>query len=272
LNVQFLKLRDSIQGYEASRDSGERKQVRVRVFARNDPQYEDPGASEAIDLDQWRTVTFDVMLDGSSPVLIRPADGPCVVELGGISIIDQYSGKLRWNCDNPAGLRTLKLSGSSLLLPREDKFLLFSFGCDPNIELPVQPQTTGRARIKISLRIDSELHAVADALAIRTRTQSRSIEQLLAEADAHIANLRLELKSAHAERMFAAAEVSRIASERNEARRDANNCEKLLETARARETELLSKIKAVEESLSWRVTRPARSLATLVRKSRTNDA
>jgi len=272
LNVQSLKARDNIRDYDAGPYSGERRPVRVRVFPSETSPFEEAGSSEAIEFDQWRTLLFDVTTDGVSPLLIQPADCPCVVEVGGISVIDQHSGKLRWNCDNPSGLRALMLSGSSVLLPREDKFLIFSYADDPQIQLPPLPQCKGRVRIKISLRVDRELHAVSDALAIRTRANGTSVEQLLAEADARIANLRLELKSAHAERMFAAAEVSRIATERNEARRDAKNGEKLLETARARETELLAKMKAVEESWSWRVTRPVRGVGSLLRKSRIPDA
>ena len=95
------------------------------------------------------------------------------------------------------------------------------------------------------------------------------------DASQRIANLLLELKSAQAERMFAAAEVSRIATERNEARRDAKHHEQLLESALEREKQLHSELKKAQElqrqmerSLSWRVTAPLRAFSLKLRSKR----
>lgn len=95
------------------------------------------------------------------------------------------------------------------------------------------------------------------------------------EASQRIANLFLELKSAQAERMFAATELSRIATERNEARRDAEQCERALEVALEREKQLQCKLDAerdivrqMQESLSWRVTAPLRAFSRKLRTKR----
>jgi hypothetical protein len=95
------------------------------------------------------------------------------------------------------------------------------------------------------------------------------------EASKRIANLLLELKSAQAERMFAAVEVSRIATERNEARRDAKENERALELALAREKDLQRQLQAerdvlkqMQHSLSWRVTAPLRAFSLKLRTKR----
>lgn len=95
------------------------------------------------------------------------------------------------------------------------------------------------------------------------------------DASQRIANLLLELKSAQAERMFAAAEVSRIAAERNEARRDAKHNEQALELALEREKDLQRQLEAerdvlrrMRESLSWRVTAPLRAFSLKLRNKR----
>lgn len=97
------------------------------------------------------------------------------------------------------------------------------------------------------------------------------VEQNLAAAEREIANLRLELKNAQAERMFASAEVSRIANERNNMMRQA----RLLEDAEAREKDLVEQLAAAQtvqrqilDSLSWRVTAPLRALAEKLRRAR----
>ena len=94
-------------------------------------------------------------------------------------------------------------------------------------------------------------------------------------AGERIANLLLELKSAQAERMFAAAEVSRIATERNEARRDAKQSEQLLAAALERQKELERQIEAerevlkqMQQSMSWRVTAPLRAFSLKLRTKR----
>ena len=95
------------------------------------------------------------------------------------------------------------------------------------------------------------------------------------DASQRIANLLLELKSAQAERMFAAAEVSRIASERNEARREAKQSERELELALEREQILQRQLEAerdvlrrMQQSLSWRVTAPLRAFSLKLRSKR----
>ena len=90
-----------------------------------------------------------------------------------------------------------------------------------------------------------------------------------------IENLLLELKNAQAERMFAAAEVSRIATERNEARREAKQNERALELALQREQDLQKQLEAkrdtlnqMRHSLSWRVTAPLRAFSLKLRTKR----
>ena len=98
----------------------------------------------------------------------------------------------------------------------------------------------------------------------------------MTESELKLAHLELELKSAQAERMFAATEVSRIASERNEARREVRLNEQLLEEALKREAELQQRLAVAEDiqrrmqqSLPWRVTAPLRAFSLKMRSKQT---
>ena len=42
-----------------------------------------------------------------------------------------------WSAEDPAALRSLAYSGSAALLDREEKCLLFSYGDDPQLQLPL---------------------------------------------------------------------------------------------------------------------------------------
>ena len=114
-----------------------------------------------------------------------------------------------------------------------------------------------------------------DTSVLERAADPKNVEQRLAAAELQITNLRLEIKSARAERLFAATEVSRIATERNEARREAKKNEHLLQAARTREAELERELEkernariALYRSLSWRVTKPLRAIARVVRLAR----
>lgn len=110
--------------------------------------------------------------------------------------------------------------------------------------------------------------------------QERLIDPKVSEgsqeaADLRVANLLLELKSAQTERLLASTEVSRIATERNEARREAKQNEELLASAAEREKDLERKLaaeravrKQMECSISWRVTKPLRAFSRKIRTKR----
>ncbi len=106
------------------------------------------------------------------------------------------------------------------------------------------------------------------------------VEQCGPLASSEFARLQSELAAANAERMVAAAEVSQLASERNEARRELKRLEQIVAAAKPRQAngddsviaalqkslETERAIRAgIEGSLSWRVTRPARTLMRMLR-------
>lgn len=234
--------------------------TQVQVFPFGPDRYYSEGASaiQSIELEQWHTVIFDFSDGiGSGPLRIDPADCPCVIELGKISLTSQPSGNVLWNAADMTGLQSLVCSGSSVILPNDDKYLIFSHGIDPQLILPFI-EHDGAVRVTISLRVTAALDAVSEAL---------NTNQIRTTADLEIAGLRAELKNTQAERMLAAAELSQVIAERNEARRELRRVEQVVETSRihiakeasARELERATRI-AMEQSRSWRITRPMRIL------------
>src|SRR5208337_3720565 len=156
---------------------------------------------------------------------------PCIVELDSISITSKESGAALLSATEPMALRRLELSGTAMALPDENKCLLLSYGHDPQIILPMLKNGNTALRVEISLKLDVGADAMklavdalqaaclaAEAQTVAAEAQTAAAEAQTAAAQSLAANLRIELHAAQAERMLVAAELARVASEKNELR------------------------------------------------------
>jgi hypothetical protein len=191
----------------------------VQVYPCESEGYsEDTSITRRAEFQQWNTLTFDFPTGSrGGPLRIDPADCPCVIELGQISVALEPSGEVLWRGEGAAALRQLAYSGSAVLLPREDKCLLFSHGADPRLQLPPGTETAGAITVSISLRIDRRFDAVSEIIA----------------------------KSSHGAIERSGAEISRLES--------------------GLQSERTVRI-AMEQSLSWRATKPLRACMKLLTK------
>ena len=261
--------------------------ILVAVYPfRGDGYSEEAVSTQTIKPGGRATLVFDFPQGlGAGRLRLDPADRPCIVELGAISISSKESSTLLWSATKPSALRRLELSGTAMALPDENKCLLLSYGHDPQIILPMLENGNTALRVEISLKLDVGADAMklavdalqaaclaAEAQTVAAEAQTAAAEAQTAAAEAQTAaaeaqtaaaqslaaNLRIELHAAQAERMLVAAELARVASQKNELRRELASVRRSLE--------LEQKIRwGMEHSRSWRITKPMRSLMFAVR-------
>src|SRR5271157_424301 len=255
-------------------------QLEVKVYPFGANGYSEVTSSaQTINAGQEVTLAFEFPPGiGAGRLRVDPASCPCVVELGAISIVSKESGTSLWGVKNPSALLQLELAGTLMALPRVDKCLLLSYGDDPQIILPVIEDDGGALVVEISLKLD--VGASAMDLAVNTLQAARlAAESQAATANSLATSLRAELHAAQAERMLVAAELARVASEKNELRRELQRTGQaysraLEELASVRGSlELEQKIRwGMEHSRSWEITKPMRSFMFALRGKRETEA
>ena len=151
---------------------------------------------QTVEAGQWNRLTFNLPTGtGGGPLRIDPADCPCVIELDRISIIEVESGNVLWSAEDPAALRGLAYSGSTALLDQEERCLLFSYGDDPQLQLPPVSDEGKPVSVTISLRLDRTLEAVVEAL-----NSHAELLNMVGAAQSEVVDLRGNVNSAQSER------------------------------------------------------------------------
>jgi hypothetical protein len=187
-------------------------------------------------------------------------------------------------------LKALELRQSALFLPQGDACLIFSYGSDPQIFLP-RLQHNGRLSLEVSVRLHRDFQCLSVALLPQPTGLS---EQALAEQAKLLADMEIlkgELRASQSSRLLLAAELSQTTMEKNSLAREKDEdlrqvqsrlkeLEELLESSNAEKNDAARAIVAeseksltalrfaVENSMSWRVTKPLRGIMQVIRGSR----
>jgi hypothetical protein len=203
--------------------------ARVQVFLAQPEGYSEVATMiQTVEAGQWNRLTFNFPTGtGGGPLRIDPADCPCVIELDRISIIEVESGNVLWSAEDPAALRSLAYSGSAALLDQEERCLLFSYGDDPQLQLPPVSDEDKQVSVTISLRLDRTLEAVVEAL----NSHSELLNMVVA-AQSEVVDLRGNVNSAQSERQRIEAELSTVTTELDNIRREVRTLEHAAEAAR----------------------------------------
>lgn len=255
-------------------------QVKFQVFPRRGGSYsEETSATEMIERAGWSRVSFDFPEGFDGPLRIDPADRPCVIEIGEVSVKSAASGVPIWEASNASSLCNLKLLNDLFALPAADRYLLLSYDDDPVIQTPDLPPIQDAVHVEVSLRIDRSFEGAAQAL----QEERISAERKLME-------LQTELKSSHSERMILTAQLTQTIAERNHARGELREAQLFIETLKAsqassvdeaseEEIQLLNQkvntlqllldreraiCLALQNSKSWRVTKPLRAFVRII--------
>jgi hypothetical protein len=149
-----------------------------------------------------------------------------VIQLEQIVVRAGETHDVIWTADTPGALRDLNIFGSCVLLPSEDTCVLVSYGTDPQLQLPAVESSVKPLRVEIRLRVDKANGAIYEALDFYIRAVKENLERS-----------RTELRTSHAERVLIAAELKRVGTERNEARRELMRATETIESSQLRELE-----------------------------------
>jgi hypothetical protein len=233
-----------------ARTADESTVSRVQVFIPLPTGYSEVATMiQTLEFGQWSRMIFNLPTGtGGGSLRIDPADCPCVIELDHISIIEEESGNVLWSAEDTAALRSLTYSGSAALLPREDKCLLFSYGDDPQLQLPPVSDESKQVSVTISLRLNRTLETVVEVLNDQSRPNRESEQQafpassmphshaellnLVGAQQSEIVDLRANLNNAQADRQRIEAELSRATAELDNVRGELRTQEQLAEAAR----------------------------------------
>lgn len=201
---------------------------------------EDGSIRQRIPCEEWRSVTFELPHGaGSGPIRIDPAESRAVIQIGRIAVTDCASGTVLWQADTPTALRSLHIAGPCVLLPGDDAYLLLSYGGDPQIQLPRLESSLRPLSIEIHLRVDKAVGLIYEALERYLRALQEKVERS-----------RVELTTSHTERMLVAAELKRIATERNGAHAELKRTTEALQSAETRKTDEERLRKRIESELA----------------------
>ncbi|MGA8028531.1 MAG: class I SAM-dependent methyltransferase [Bryobacteraceae bacterium] len=244
-------------------------QVQIYPF-RGGAYSESATTKQTVEFGRWSTLVFDFPEGvGTGPLRIDPADRPCTIELGEISITDQRSGELLWKARHVPDLRGLTFQGTVVVLPDEHRCLLFSYGDDPQFLVPALQEDREAIRVEISLRLDRSLDAVSGALNTQAQKREEEVKHARAAAEAEKAVLRAELRNSQGERMSLSAQIAQIAAERNQIRAELKRAQELIVSSRSQQAELEHERAirvSIQESRSWRLSAPFRAFMHAVRK------
>lgn len=270
------------------------RHVKTRILPFRDGSYlEDHAACADVETGCWIIAGFQLgpgSLDG--PIRIDPADLPCQVEIAEIKVFDANSHNMLLCGEEEFFFKQSAIVNSAILLPGTDRFTLFCFGTNPQFTLAHNVDFSGAIRIELLIRIEEQFARVAAVLRKANDPESATNR---AKHVAEIEGLRNEIRASQSSRLLLAAELSQLATEKNfvmrekdeEVRRLENRLHKVEEqlkdsqaetqTALQRieilaksENSLLDLKSSVENSLSWRVTKPLRDVMRVLRGSRGN--
>jgi hypothetical protein len=251
----------------------------VQVYTADEGSFsEERTIGYEVPFDEWRTAKLTLReIAALKDLRIDPGFVPCAVEIR--NVIARQGGGITWAGCEPKDLRALQIVNATVA-PRADIFCLLSPGSDPQIRFP---QTAGDRQadsIELTLRITSSPENILGMLA----------EVPLGDA-CELRSLSGGFHNLAEERAIAAAQISQLATERNGLQRelqllealsaarekaheeerlpDRMTIENLRQSLAAIEQQLEAERavrKDVEESVSWRVTKPLRKLNSLFKQ------
>jgi hypothetical protein len=269
----------------------EAEETFFQVFLPESDNYSEAASlREELAIGEWKSLRFDLPSGVSGAIRLDPSDRPCVLQINSIRLVDANSGTPVWSAQTDSQLKALELRQSALFLPQSETCLILSYGSDPQIFLPRLRHSSGLS-LEVSVRLHPDFRCLVDALLPQPSGPS---EQALAEQAKLLADVEMlkgELRASQSFRLLLAAELSQTAMEKTslarekdeELRRVQDRLKELQglwesssteqnDTARAialeSEKSLTALRLAVENSMSWRVTKPLRSVMQVIRGRR----
>jgi len=164
---------------------------------------------------------------GDGHLRIDPGSQPSLIEIRELQIHSLTSGEVLWEL---SGKNSFYPGGDAVLLPSETGYFLSSHGDDPQIAL-ANPKLEGPVKVTISLIVTPAFRAGAETVEALFKVEQSVVDQARADRDYSAQQLN------HAQELLRGLE--RELHQERAVRRD------------------------MQESLSWRITRPLRKLKSL---------
>ena len=247
--------------------------AQLQVFA--------PGLSDHIadiPVGEWQTVEFSLPAI-SGTLQIRPVDCPAVIEAREISVHSR-DGKTVWAAQTLPELQALPMAGPLTILPGKGCCLFFSFGSDPIWALPSLSEPGDAVALRIVLCVHKDFKAVSEAITAayaevhlmtaQVRTAFADSNKILRESQRQMEAFATDRDRVLLERQEQV-KLIQSANHRNaelQARNDALGSE--LNALRVEYQNLRQTLSFLEQSRSWRITRPLRSAAMMAQKLKKN--
>jgi len=274
----------------------------LQIFSGGHGGYsEELSLRKAFRLGVWENLFFDIPAAISGQIRIDPADRPGIAEVSRIALTTD-TGDLVWSSEASGAVQELKAAGTAMIIPHSDGLLLLSTGPDPQVLVPQLTHKGARLHVEISLRFDQNPHAMSEAVnqhitrRIETLAQNhyRELEakqKELVYCNERISQISIQLRASESERMLTLADYKQVLAERNDLRREVGVIEAALAGTGQQQKAELERLQrelsvhqinlhsmedqlrseqqinaAVLRSVSWRVTRPCRTVMAFARK------
>lgn len=230
-------------------------QMIVRVYVFGISGYsEDQSLVQHAKFDTWENLSFILPpRTGPGPLRIDPADCPSVIEIGNISLINDENNAVIWAAADAVSLRNIQLIGATSFKQDEGVYALRAHDSNPQLILQIPKTNCTKMRLAISLRVHRTLKPAADALDATTQALTKAVREAN-EGRREIRMLQQLVDSAN-DRLRE--ETLKTAGLRD-IERELNNVRNALRAERDIRTQ-------IEQSRSWRITRPLRSFMHSVR-------
>ncbi len=236
-------------------DEDEITQVIVRVYVFGISGYsEDQGLVQHAEFDKWENLSFILPPGtGPGPLRIDPVDCPAVIEISNISLVNNENNTVIWAAADTVSLGNIQLKGATSFKQDEGVYTLLSYNSDSQLILQIPKTNCTKMRLDISLRVHRTLTAAAGALDATTQALTKVV-RAENEGRREIRMLQQLVDSAN-DRLRE--ETLKTAGLRD-IKRELNNMRDALQAERDIRTQM-------EQSRSWRITRPLRSFMHSVR-------
>jgi len=242
-------------------------EIRVEVFpAINGRHLQEVCQVRKMPSGKWNTLVFDLRDPSmTGPWRIDPGWEPSFVEVGDVLIHSAESGELIWSSLVSAKDRGLQPGGTAVPHPEERSFLI-NVGDDPNFLLHSPPDVRGPLTLTVNLKVTPVNAAAMEIVRTYLQTPFLRLTEKLTALEQECLARAAERTALEAERVALVAELSETKShlqQKSLAESQISEAKRALETELANARQVLVD---VENSASWRLTSPLRSVMAALRK------
>lgn len=231
-------------------------EIRVQVFPFGATGHsEETALIKKMKPDTWSTLTFELLEGiGQGPLRIDPAHDPGIVEINQLTLQSLSREDVLW--DALAESQSVRVSGTAEMFPRDAGLLLICPGNDPQLMVDVPSTMPGALKLTISMRAGFASQCASEVF-------DSTVKDLAGKSELAQKAALQSIAAIEREREANSLDVIRAVKEKDEVQTSLRAAEEKLRHEEATRT-------AMEQSLSWKVTQPIRTLMNSLRSGPRN--